>query len=306
MNEPAIRTQRLTHYFGTKAALSNVSLEVPQGAVFALVGRNGGGKTTFMRCVLGLLEPSRGQSWLLGRPSVALSAKLRAQVGYMAEGHPVLGRMQIAKYERFLSRLHRRWSSRLFRQVLEHFEVDPLMIAGNLSRGQRAILSLAATLAQEPDLLLLDDPTLGLDQVAQRTLLEAMLHFVEQRGHTIVIASHALRDVERLADWIAILDRGAIRACCPVETFRRRLREYTLSFPGEAPDALPSIPGLVESSRKEHEWRLVVANPDSSTSEALELTGATGIQDAGLSLEEGVTSYLARKQNRRFFLGEPT
>ena len=144
----------LTRYFGARAAVYELNLEVPRGSVFAFVGRNGSGKSTTIRMLLGLLAPTRGSATVLGCDSRHLTPEIRARVGYLAEGHPVYGWMRVSEAGRYQSRFYPRWNDRLFHAILDHFRVDPKTRAKNMSRGERAGLCLAiarkvfATLAQ--------------------------------------------------------------------------------------------------------------------------------------------------------------
>src|SRR5207248_8225432 len=133
---------------------------------------------------------------------------------------------------------------------------------------------LAITLAPEPELLVLDDPDTGLDPVARPALLEAMLYFTRGGDRTIFFSSHLLDDVERVADYIAVLDRSVLRSCSSVETFRDRVRRFIVRFPAEPPHQLPAIPGLLQVARGENELSLIVVHPGSQTHRQFDSLGA--------------------------------
>ena len=163
MKDAVITATGLTKYFGRKCVVDEVSFAVPRGSVTAFLGRNGSGKTTTLRMLLGLLEPTRGSSTLLGEDSQKLPAALRGAIGYLAENHPLINWMTVKQSAEFQSAFFPNWNDRIFNATVEHFALEPKAKAGSLSRGQRAGLALALTLAPEPDLLILDDPALGLD-----------------------------------------------------------------------------------------------------------------------------------------------
>src|SRR3954465_14031937 len=169
MSDFAIQTSHLTRYFGRKRVVFDLNLAVPRGSIFGFLGRNGSGKTTSLRMILGLLSPPWGSSTGLGHDSQRLPPAVRARIGYLAEGHPVFGWMRVQDAQAYQSRFYPRWNRELFHSVLEFFRVDPKTRAKNLSRGERAGLCLAMVLAPEPDLLILDDPAIGLDPVARRS-----------------------------------------------------------------------------------------------------------------------------------------
>jgi ABC-2 type transport system ATP-binding protein len=292
--EPVIVARGLTRYFGGKCAVNGVSFEVPRGSVFAFIGRNGSGKTTTIRMILGLLEPTRGSCRILGHDSAGLPPAVRARIGYMAEGHPVYGWMRVGQYGRFQSGFFPRWNQDVFAAVIDHFAIDPRTRAGHLSHGQRAGLHLAMTLAIEPEVLMLDDPATGLDPAARRSLLEAMIFFTRSRERTIFFSTHLLDDVERVADQVAVLDYSVLRACCGVETFRERVRRLVVRFPAEPPRDLPALAGLLLTTRDDNELSLLVVNPDGRTHRLLETLGAVAVDEQPVGLEEALIAYVGR------------
>jgi ABC-2 type transport system ATP-binding protein len=303
MSDYVMETQGLTHYYDRKQVLESLDLRVPRGCVFGFLGRNGTGKSTTIRILMGLLRPTRGTAMVLGHDSTALSPEVRARIGYLAEGHHVYGWMSVRECERFQEACFPHWNHSVFEGVIRHFDLDPKAKAGNLSRGQRAGLCLALTLAPEPELLVLDDPALGLDPVARRSLLQAMLYVTRRADRTIFFSSHLLSDVERVADYIAVLDHTTLRANCTLDTFRRRLQQVVLHFPQQAPPP-PPLPGLLESVRTENELSLTFANYDAAAQQQLSTLGADHIETTSLSLEDAFISYVGERGQKSFILSE--
>jgi len=301
MSENVIEMRSLTRYFGRKRAVYALDLGVPHGCVFGFLGRNGSGKTTAIRMLLGLLEPTRGSASLLGHDSRRLPPEVRARVGYLAEGHHVPGWMRVRECGRFQGRFYPQWNEDVFQGILKYFRLDPNSRAKDLSRGERAGLCLALILAPEPEVLVLDDPALGLDPVARRALLESMVYVTRHASRTIFFSSHFVGDVERVADRIAILDDGQLRACCTMEEFRSRVRRIVLRFPSRPPE-LPAIPGLLTSLRTERELALTIANYNGQTEELVSQLGAEHIEQVPIDLEDTFISYLDRRGERTFFL----
>jgi len=300
--ESVIETRGLTRYYGGKAALIDLNLRVPRGSVFAFLGRNGSGKSTAIRMILGLLEPTRGLATVLGHDSGTLPPELRARVGYMAENHPVFGWMRVDQCAGFQRSFYSHWNQDIFAAVVDYFSIDPRTRAGHLSHGQRAGLCLAMTLAPEPELLVLDDPDTGLDPVARRALLEAMIYFTRGGERTIFFSSHLLDDVERVADHIAVLDRGVLRTCCSVETFRERVCQVVARFPNDPPRELPSFAGLLQATRVENELCLVVADFNGHSRRQLESMGAVEVEEQPISLEDALIAYVGRRGEKSFLL----
>jgi ABC-2 type transport system ATP-binding protein len=294
MSDVVFETIGLTRYFGGKCAVDQVNLSVPRGSVFALLGRNGSGKSTIIRMLLGLLEPTRGSATVLGEDCRHLSSAARGRIGYVAEGHPLIDWMRVGDLESFQKSFYPKWDSRMFAAVLDQFALPAGARAGTLSRGQRAGLSLALTLATRAELLIMDDPAMGLDPVARRTLLEAMILVTRSAGHTIFFSSHVLDDVERVADHVAILDQSVLRVSSSVETFRSRVRRLVVRFRGDPPP-LPPIPGLLESRRDANELRLTIANPRPDEEQIIESLGAISVEELPLTLEDAVIAYLGHR-----------
>ena len=303
MNENVIETRGLTRYFGHRCVVDMLNLSVPRGCIFGFLGRNGAGKSTTIRMLLGLVAPTRGTASVLGYDSTALPPEARARIGYLAEGHHVYGWMTVRECGAFQSAFYPRWNSRVFDGVVKHFGLTPNAKAGDLSRGERAGLCLALTLAPQPELLILDDPALGLDPVARRGLLQSMIYLTRKADQTVFFSSHLLADVERVADRIAVLDGSLLRADCALETFRRRVRQFVLTFPGPPPP-LPPLPGLLQTLRAGREVTLTLASYDSDTERRLAALGASRVDEAPLGLEDAFVSYLSDRGEKTFFLDD--
>ena len=301
MNENVIETRGLTRYFGRHCVVDMLDLTVPRGCIFGFLGRNGAGKSTTIRMLLGLLPPTRGSSSVLGHDSRALPPDIRARIGYLAEGHHVYGWMTVRECGRFQASFYPRWNDGVFQGVLKHFGLKPDAKAGDLSRGERAGLGLALTLAPQPELLILDDPALGLDPVARRGLLQSMIYLTRNADQTVFFSSHLLSDVERVADRIAVLDGSLLRADCALETFRRRVRQFVLTFPGPPP-ALPPLPGLLQTFRAGREVTVTLTGYDNDTERRLAALGAERVEEAPLGLEDAFVSYLSDRGEKTYFL----
>src|ERR1051325_7609652 len=176
MNEESvIQARGLTRYFGSKAAVYELNLNVPRGSVFAFLGRNGSGKTTTIRMLLGLLQPTRGEGSILGHDIRAIPPAAKARIGYLTEEHQIYGWMDVGQSGAFQSQFYPKWKEKVFQVVIDHCGLKPNARVKDLSRGERAGLCLALTLAPDPDLLILDDPAMGLDPAARRSLVEPMI-----------------------------------------------------------------------------------------------------------------------------------
>ena len=337
MESNVIQTIGLTRYFGGACAVDQVSFAVPRGSVFALLGRNGSGKTTLVRMLLGMLEPTRGEGTILGEDIRHLSPVTRGRIGYIAEGHPLIDWMRVNDLEGFQKRFFRHWDGKLFKAVVDHFGLSGSARAKDLSRGQRAGLSLALALAGRPELLVMDDPALGLDPVARRNLLEAIILVTRDAGHTVVFTSHELADVERVADHIGIMDLSVLRVCCRLETFTERVRKFRLTFVDEVLER-PKLSGMLDCVAEGNSLEVLIADADTpatgtpgerggegdlgtrtsfcagdhphlnplpaSRERELEALGAITIEEQPVTLEEAVVAYLRDRKASSSLLHE--
>jgi ABC-2 type transport system ATP-binding protein len=287
-----IETAGLTRYFGSKKAVDTVNMRVPRGSVFAFLGRNGSGKTTTIRMLLGLLRPTRGSSTVLGEDSQALSPGTRGRIGYMSESHSVHEWMTVAQAGYYQSQFFQRWNERAFAAVIGHFGLSLDARARNLSRGERAGLSLALTLAPEPELLILDDPAIGLDPVARRSLLESIIQVTRGSGRTVFFSSHLLDDVERVADYVGVLDRSVLRALCPIEAFQNSVVRFVLSFPTPPDGRTPPIRGLLSSRVYDNALHLILVRPTDETRRLVRALGPMSIEEQPVGFADAMTGYL--------------
>jgi ABC-2 type transport system ATP-binding protein len=299
-DDAVIRFDGLTRYFGGKCAVDSVTLDIPRGSVFAMLGRNGSGKSTLVRMLLGMLSPTRGSATILGDDCQNIRPQTRGKIGYVAEGHPFIDGMRVRDLSSFQRSFYPNWDQRTFDAVISQFSLDSKTRAGNLSRGQRAGLSLALVLATRPELLVMDDPALGLDPVARRTLLEAMILVTRQEGHTIFFTSHEIADVERVADHVAIMDQSVLRVAAPVDAFRAKLRRLALSFTSGDPPHPPSIKGLLQSRRQDSELILTLIESDdpverAAVNAAIASLSAASTRELSMSLEDGVVAFLCHR-----------
>jgi ABC-2 type transport system ATP-binding protein len=286
----AIVIERLSKAYGTKWAVRDLNLKVPTGCVYGFLGRNGAGKSTTIKMLTGMAPPDAGRVLLLGEDVASLSPQTRSRIAYMAEGHPLYSWMTIGQIVQFVRPFYTNWDQGLVEQVLDHFELSRKQKCGRLSRGQQAQVSLALAMAPDPELLILDDPTLGLDTVVRRDFLEALIQLIQSRGRTIFFSSHVLGDVERVASRIGIMVDGVLRVDCPTETFRESVRKVVLGFDGEPPD-FPGCDGLVSWRRVGLELELVVVNwgaPQQAVADSLEPRW-TDVVD--LNLEDAFIEY---------------
>lgn len=288
----AISVTGLTITYGGRMVTDRLSFTVAAGSVVGFLGRNGAGKSSTLRCLLGLQQPLRGGSSILGHDSQNLPPEVRDRIGYLSENHPLHGWMTVAEAGWFHRSTSRRWRDDLYRTVLGYFDIRLTTRCQHLSRGERAGVCLAMTLAGDPDVLILDDPALGLDPLARSGLLEALAFLTRRENRTLLFSSHQLADVDRLADRILVLDGGTLRADCPLETFRSRFRRVVLGFAGPPPP-VPALPGLLQIRRANRELVITHVGDDQAEAHLAQQLGAIRCQPAALDLDEAFIAFLA-------------
>lgn len=289
MND-AIVIDRLTKYYGDKCVVNQVSLRIPTGCVYGFLGRNGAGKSTLIKMLLGMVQPDSGRAALLGDEIGALRPETRARIAYLAEGHPLYRWMSVGEAVRFTRAFYPNWNQRSMQAILDHFGIASSAKIGRLSNGQRAQVSLALALAPDPELLILDDPTLGLDTVVRRDFLESMIHLIQRRGRTILFSSHILGDVERVADRIGIMADGVLRVDCPTDHFKQAVRRVVLEFTGDVP-AFPKCPGLVSQRQIGGKLELVVLDYGDELQATVESLLPASVDVLEMNLEDAFIAY---------------
>ncbi len=254
--ETVISIDGLTRRFGSMTALDNVSLRVPRGSVFGLVGANGAGKTTLIKHVLGLLRAQQGTVRVFGLDPVVDPPGVLGRIGYLSEEHDLPGWMRVWELMRYTRAFFRGWDENYAQELRERFELDPQAQAKNLSKGQRARAGLMLALAHHPDLLVLDEPSSGLDPIVRRDIVEAIIRSIAHEGRTVLFSSHLLHEVERVSDHVTMIHQGKIVFSAPIDDIKESHRSYTLRF-AEARSQPPELAGVLNWQGHGHEWTAV-------------------------------------------------
>lgn len=215
-----IELSQLTRRFGAKTALDSVSLSLPRGAVYGLVGANGAGKTTLIRHVLGLLKAESGSVRVFGLDPVDDPAGVLARIGYLSEENDLPGWMRIDELMRYTQAFYPGWDAGYADELRQAFALDGAARIKTLSKGQKARAGLLIALAHRPELLVLDEPSSGLDPIVRRDILGAVLRTIAHEGRTVLFSSHLLDEVEAVADHVTMIDHGKIVLSAPLEEIK--------------------------------------------------------------------------------------
>jgi len=224
--------------YGKRTAVERASLAIPSGSVYALLGRNGAGKSSLVRCMLGQQRPSEGRVTLFGRDVWREREELMQRVGIVSEEADAPPDMRVSAIAKFCASVYSNWQQPAFESRLERFEVSPSARFGNLSKGQKKQVSLALAMAMTPELIVLDDPTLGLDVVARKSLFEEVITELAERGITVFLTTHDLAGIETLADRVAIMKNGRVVLEEELETLKSRFRRIRST--GAEPEGIVS------------------------------------------------------------------
>lgn len=236
-----IRTENLVKKFRRVEALNGLNLEVPQGAIYALVGPNGAGKTTAIKILMNIFRATSGRAEVLGMDSARIAGEAFTSIGYVSENQKLPDWMRVDAFLAYLRPFYPSWDRELENQLVKQLALPLDRKLGNLSRGMRMKAALASALAYHPRLIVLDEPFSGLDPLVRDELIEGLLERAEEA--TIVISSHDLAEIENLASHVGYLEQGRLLFSDEMPALVERFREVEITF-----DAPPVLPAKVPSS----------------------------------------------------------
>lgn len=239
MTDLAIRTDGLRWRAGRDFALDDVMLRVPTGAVYGFLGPNGSGKTTTVRALLGLLGPTQGRITLLGHEVPTALPRALSKIGYVPERPHLYHHFTVQQMMEFHAAFHDGWDPAWAESQRARFALAPDRLIGRLSKGEVGRLMVLLALAQRPELLILDEPTDGLDPVVRRDVLSALVEYVEERRATVFISSHLVHELERVCDWVGLMDAGKLVTEMPMGQFKAGVRRLRVAAPGPVADGAP-------------------------------------------------------------------
>ncbi len=282
---PVIQVEGLTHRYGRTLAVDDLTLAVGPGEVLGLLGHNGAGKSTTIRCLLGLQRARRGGVRVFGLDAWKSGVEIRRRAGYVPEDIQSYPWMTVRQTLRFVQQFHPTWDVALQDQMVRRLELPLDARMRELSRGMAAKVALLCATAFRPDALILDDPTSGLDALVRREFLEQVIEVASEEGRAVLFSSHVLDEVERIADRVAIIVAGRKIFERGVADMKETLRRVTLTFPDAAPPAT-TLPGAIWSEAAGRVATLVVDGWTEADAARAREAGATDVRSEGLTLED--------------------
>ena len=295
----AVLTHRLTKRYGRDVALDGVDLRVPEGAVFALVGVNGAGKSTTLRLLMNIEQPDAGVAEVFGLETTSHGPDARARIGYVPERHEVgYPWMTCARLVEHVAAYYPAWDHTYASELASALDLRMDRTVGSLSKGDARRLQLSLAMAHRPPLLLLDEPTDGLDPIVRQRVLALLAEHLADHPTTVLITTHHLHEVESLADHVGVLRAGRLAAQLSREEVQRTVRRYRVELPErwEPPHGLAAAPPPRARVSREIQWTVVGDERD--VTERLTSSGARVLEVSTLRLEEAALALLPDERAR--------
>ena len=274
-------------------AIQDLSLRVPVGSIYGFLGPNGSGKTTTIRLFMGMMKPDHGRISVFGKPVPGEMKKILARVGYVPERPHVYPALTVGEQVKVHASYYEMWDRGWCAELMDRLELDPAQKIARMSKGETGKLLLLLALSQRPDLLVLDEPTDGLDPVVRRDVLSAVLDYVSEKAATVFISSHLVHELERICDWVGVMDDGQLVAELPMQSFKNGIKRIRVA---DAPD-VPGDTPFVLLNRSEGDafgsvetW--IVRGWQDPMKQYFEGVGATVRDVIDLDLEEGFVELL--------------
>ena len=288
MGQPIIEIRKVTKIFrGRVVAVKDLNLVVERGAVYGLIGRNGSGKTTALRLLMGLLQPDDGAARILGWDFWKAPRSVRERVAYVSQTQRLPGGMTLEDLGRCFRHFNQKWDPDYARRLAELWNLPWKRAVGNLSNGEQCRAALLLAFASRPEVLVLDEPAEGLDVISRRELVTQILGAVaETGGCTVLLSTHTIGDLERMADHVGVISRGCLALSTPLEDLLNKTRRVQMIFEERDSPSQVTIPGALRAQREGAVWNAIVQWTGEGELEALRGSSGARVQAFPMSLEE--------------------
>jgi ABC-2 type transport system ATP-binding protein len=291
----AISMRGVTKSFRGQQALVGIDWSVPTGCIYGLIGANGSGKTTLLRLALGLLWPDQGEISVLGQTLGNENAEVRQIVQYVASGRPFAVGFRVKEWIRYASLLYAEWDGSLCNKLLVALEINPQQHISDLSSGMQTSLQLAVAIAAHPRVLLLDEPTNGLDVVVKRQVLQFIIDMAAKWDTTIVMATHTIEDIERMADTVGILYRGRFIFQSELDAIKAHIHRLRVVIPQPLPQFLQHDPRILQIRHQGHITQVTVEGRLEPMAAAFRDAGAVLVEPVDMDLTEIFRVFLEKE-----------
>lgn len=295
---PAIELQDLVVAYGAHPAVNRLSLTVPVGAIFGFLGPNGAGKTTTIKAMLGLRRPNGGSVSVLGFDAVTQSLEVRARVGYVSEVNSLYDYLTIPQHCALCRSISRQWNQEIVDRYVAAFGLPSNVKVGRFSKGMKSQLALSLALGGNPDLLILDEPTAGLDPMARHEFLNHLVAEIAAQGKTIFFSSHILSEVEAVADWIGIIRDGRLLVSDELDHLKQTQKVLKLTYaelpPATEIAALRGLPGVMNLAQEGRSVRLLTHGDVTALAQTIQARPQSlrDVETVDLNLEDLFLEYM--------------
>ncbi|MFI3298342.1 MAG: ABC transporter ATP-binding protein [Rikenellaceae bacterium] len=278
-----VECDKITHYYGERLIYKDLSFQIRKGSILGLLGKNGTGKTTIINILNGYLKPHSGECRVFGESMSAIRPETKARIGLLLEGHVQHNYFNVEQIEKYYSRFFPNWHRDAYYELLKKLQVTPTQKLSTMSCGQRSQVALGLLFAQNPDLLILDDFSMGLDPGYRRLFVEYLREYIRAEGKTIFLTSHIIQDMEMLIDDCMILDYGKILLHRPTSEIMENFRKFTFTSDREV---VLQDERLWNLERIGSRWECHSFERMEVVSQLLEPFGVSNIEQSALSLED--------------------
>lgn len=305
--DAVINVKKLCHRYGKQYIYKDLNFSIAPGKVYGLLGKNGVGKTTLIKILMGFLRPVSGRCTVFGEDSHALTPAIRARIGLLFEGHVAYEFMSIRQIEKFYASFYPKWNKGIYYRMVDKLQLSPGHLIRQMSCGQRSQVVLGLLMAQQPELLLLDDYSIGLDAGYRRLFLDEMREYLDQGNRTVFLTSHVIQDMENFVDEVIFLERGGQLMTTSLEQFKNDFSCFRLkvSTSGGSPgiprnmtrEQMFSACPILKNIEIHHDhWDLFTFSSGRELADALDNTGIPGnlLEPVPLSLEDAFIGYTGR------------
>lgn len=280
-----ISIKKVRKKLGTKEVLKNINIEVPKGNIFGLIGPNGAGKTTLIKCLAGIYKVDEGEI-LLCNEKIFDNPAAKGKIGYVADQNDFFSYMNIKNLVKFYTMTYEGFDISRFNKFNEIFKISTNTLVRKLSKGMKMKLALMLSLSIMPDLLLLDEPTGGLDPIARKQVINIILDEVAERGTTVFISSHNLNNLETMCDSIGILLNGEMKYINSVDEMKKTIRKVQVVFKDKVPENIEKWDGVFKVEKVGRVYSIVTSKFDDEFNKKLDDSGISFKEEIGMTLED--------------------
>jgi ABC-2 type transport system ATP-binding protein len=285
MSQPIVEVKGLTRRFGDNCALNDIDFSVSAGRVYGLIGANGAGKTTLLKHLLGLLRPQTGSVRVFGEDPVRHPERVLQRIGYLSEQRDMPEWMRVSEFLGYLQAFHPTWDMRFAYELVDTFKLDPTKKISALSQGMRAQTAIVAALAHRPELLILDEPSNGLDAVVRLDIIDAVIRTVADEGRCVIFSSHLLDEMERTCDHVTMIQHGRITFDCDLEAMKASHQFTRVTFAAHQSEP-PRLAGALLTQGAGRSWHVVHEVALETFRDSVQRAGGDVAESRMASLEE--------------------